>query len=47
MIIGYKTVKGIRLNADDLRSIFQGLLANDLLQYDYILTGLLFSLLNI
>lgn len=37
--IGYKIVKGNRLNADELRSIFQGLLANELLEYDYILTG--------
>ncbi|CAF1285299.1 unnamed protein product [Adineta steineri] len=36
---GYKTVKGSRLTADELRSIFQGLLANELLEYDYILTG--------
>ena len=40
--LGYKIVKGNRLNADDLRAIFQGLLANELLEYDYILTGLLF-----
>jgi pyridoxal/pyridoxine/pyridoxamine kinase len=33
-------VKGSRLTADELRTIFQGLLANELLEYDYILTGL-------
>ena len=38
--IGYNTVKGSRLTADELRDIFQGLLANELLEYDYILTGL-------
>jgi len=36
---GYETVKGTRLKADELRAIFQGLLANELLEYDYILTG--------
>lgn len=40
--LGYKTVKGNRLNAVDLRATFEGLLANELLEYDYILTGLLF-----
>lgn len=40
---GYKTVKGIRLTADELRNIFEGLLANDLLEYDYILTGYMSS----
>ena len=37
--LGYQTVKGSRLKADELRGIFQGLLANELLEYDYILTG--------
>lgn len=32
-------MKGSRLTADELRLIFQGLLANELLDYDYILTG--------
>ena len=32
-------VSGSRLSVDELRSIFQGLLANDLCEYDYILTG--------
>ncbi|CAF1633528.1 unnamed protein product [Adineta ricciae] len=36
---GYKTVKGSRLTADELEAIFQGLLINELLEYDYILTG--------
>jgi len=36
-------VKGTRLTADELRTIFEGLLANDLLNYDYILTGTLLS----
>ncbi|CAF3433196.1 unnamed protein product [Rotaria socialis] len=36
---GYKTVKGTRLRVDELQSIFEGLLANDILEYDYILTG--------
>ncbi|CAF1111703.1 unnamed protein product [Rotaria sordida] len=36
---GYKTVKGSRLSVDELRNIFQGLLTNNLLEYDYILTG--------
>lgn len=27
------------MNADELRAIFEGLLANELLEYDYILTG--------
>ena len=37
--LGYQTVKGSRLKADELRAIFQGLMANELLEYDYILTG--------
>jgi pyridoxine kinase len=37
--LGYKVVKGTRLSADELRAIFQGLMANELLEYDYILTG--------
>ena len=37
--LGYKTVKGTRLTANELRTLFQGLVANDLLDYDYILTG--------
>lgn len=37
--LGYETVKGTRLKADELRAIFQGLVANELLEYDYILTG--------
>ncbi|CAF2955883.1 unnamed protein product [Rotaria sp. Silwood2] len=36
---GYKTVKGSRLSVDELQNIFQGLLANELLEYEYILTG--------
>ncbi|UJR15968.1 hypothetical protein I4U23_002887 [Adineta vaga] len=36
---GYNVVKGSRLTVDELRSIFQGLMANDLFDYDYILTG--------
>jgi pyridoxal/pyridoxine/pyridoxamine kinase len=32
-------VQGSRLTADELRSIFQGLIANELFDYDYILTG--------
>ncbi|CAF0768956.1 unnamed protein product [Didymodactylos carnosus] len=35
----YKVVKGSRLSVDELREIFQGLIDNDLLDYDYILTG--------
>ena len=37
---GYKTVKGSRLTADELEAVFQGLLINELLEYDYILTGI-------
>ncbi|CAF0788179.1 unnamed protein product [Adineta steineri] len=36
---GYNVVKGSRLTADELRSIFEGLMANELFDYDYILTG--------
>ena len=32
-------MKGTRLSPDELRAIFQGLMANDLCDYDYILTG--------
>jgi hypothetical protein len=38
-LLGYKVVKGSRLSVDELRAIFQGLMANELLEYDYILTG--------
>ena len=38
--LGYRTVKGTRLSPDELRALFQGLMANDLLfNYDYVLTG--------
>ncbi|CAF2154186.1 unnamed protein product [Rotaria magnacalcarata] len=36
---GYKVVKGSRLSVDELRAIFQGLIANEIFEYDYILTG--------
>ena len=32
-------MKGSRLTVDELRSVFQGLMANELFEYDYILTG--------
>lgn len=38
-LLGYNVVKGNRLSVDELRAIFQGLMANELLEYDYILTG--------
>ncbi|CAF4600644.1 unnamed protein product [Rotaria sp. Silwood1] len=36
---GYNVVKGSRLSVDELRAIFQGLIANEIFEYDYILTG--------
>jgi hypothetical protein len=47
--LGYNVVKGSRLSVDELRAIFQGLMANDLFEYDYILTGYMGSgeLLNV
>lgn len=38
-MLGYKVVKGTRLSPDELRAVFDGLLANELFEYDYILTG--------
>ncbi|CAF3581301.1 unnamed protein product [Rotaria sordida] len=46
---GYDVVKGSRLSVDELRAIFQGLIANEIFEYDYILTGYMGSgeLLNV
>ena len=36
---GYKTFKGQVLNANDLDQLIDGLRSNELLSYDYLLTG--------
>ncbi|CAF1005776.1 unnamed protein product [Didymodactylos carnosus] len=40
---GYKVVGGSRLSVNELRTIFEGLIENNLINYDYILTGYMSS----